>query len=273
MRIPDELSLYRRSEDFIWTDEHISKGMLAAHLDFTSDAASRNIRTIDRTVEWISQKIPHGGRVLDLGCGPGLYASRLGKKGYDVTGIDISKRSVAYAREKALEENIRIDYRWADYLRDDIGTGYDGVLCIYCDFGALLPAELEILLHKVRDALKREGTFIFDVFKPEICLELKEKKTWQSSPGRGFWSGKPHILLEEVRHFPDQKAWGTRNVVMEEGKEAREFIIWDHYFTEAEIKELLLSYGLGVASFNTRLVSNNTFTSSQVMFVEANKEG
>lgn len=60
---------------------------------------------------------------------------------------------------------------------------------------------------------------------------------------------------------------------MEEGKKAREFITWDHYFTEAEIKGLLLPFGLGAASFNTGLVSHSTFAGSQVMFVEAFKEG
>lgn len=56
---------------------YIAKNMLAAHLDLNNDAASRNLKTIKKTIRWIETKIPKKGRVLDLGCGPGLYSSLL----------------------------------------------------------------------------------------------------------------------------------------------------------------------------------------------------
>ncbi|HOJ15222.1 MAG TPA: class I SAM-dependent methyltransferase, partial [Deltaproteobacteria bacterium] len=42
-------------------------------------------------------------RILDLGCGPGLYTKRLSDAGYDVTGMDYSRRSIAYAKEHDTE--------------------------------------------------------------------------------------------------------------------------------------------------------------------------
>jgi SAM-dependent methyltransferase len=47
------------------------------------DAASRRPDTIDRSVDWLSNhlNLRRGGRVLDLGCGPGLYAERLAGPG------------------------------------------------------------------------------------------------------------------------------------------------------------------------------------------------
>lgn len=64
--IVNNLQLYQCSKSFIWTDEHISKNMLAAHLDLDSDTASRNISTIKKTVEWISSVSKENAKVLDV---------------------------------------------------------------------------------------------------------------------------------------------------------------------------------------------------------------
>ena len=92
--------VYAQSSCKFWEDEHISKGMLEAHLNPDLEAASRKHEFIDQSVKWIhslaSQKTHP--KLLDLGCGPGLYTDRLNQLGYEVTGIDISKRSIEYAR-------------------------------------------------------------------------------------------------------------------------------------------------------------------------------
>lgn len=268
----NELKLYQRSNFSIWTDEYISKNMLAAHLDLDNDAASRNIRTIEKTIEWIIEKIPKGGKVLDLGCGPGLYASLLSKRGYLVTGIDISQRSLSYARKKAIEDNLQIDYHCADYIKDDIGMGYDAVLCIYCDFGALTPVEQLIFLEKINCVLSDDGVFIFDVFRTGLCENIQETRNWYYSNEGGFWCDKPHFRLEEVKHFIDHKAWGSRTIIIQEGESPKEYITWDHYYTEDSIKEVLNNNEFNTLSINNKLVAENEFTSNDVMFIEAKKK-
>lgn len=83
----NSLSLYQRSKDFLWTDRHIAKQMLKLHLDATNDAASRNDKTIDSTVEWIDSVIPEKSSIIDLGCGPGLYSERLSQKNMRSRGL------------------------------------------------------------------------------------------------------------------------------------------------------------------------------------------
>lgn len=98
--IKDNLKLFDRSRDNIWIDKYVSKNMLAAHLDENSDAASRNIRTLERTIQWIKGFLPKGSRILDLGCGPGLYSYILALEGYIVHGIDYSEDSIRSVLEK-----------------------------------------------------------------------------------------------------------------------------------------------------------------------------
>ncbi|OMF85011.1 hypothetical protein BK147_32520 [Paenibacillus sp. FSL R7-0337] len=88
--------LWQRSVEPLWNDGHISKQMLEAHLNPDWEAASRRHSDIDCSVKWLSRLIPPGSRILDLGCGPGLYTKRLFEQGYNVTGLDFSRRSIAY---------------------------------------------------------------------------------------------------------------------------------------------------------------------------------
>jgi len=92
-------ALFTPGEKKFWDDPHISKCMLEAHLDPNHDAASRRPEIIDQTVHYLFESgiLKHGMKVLDLGCGPGLYAERLYKAGVDVVGLDISERSIEYA--------------------------------------------------------------------------------------------------------------------------------------------------------------------------------
>lgn len=89
--------------------------MLAAHLNPEIDAASRRTDTINQTVNWLIKTLAleAGASVLDLGCGPGLYTSRLAKSGMKVTGVDYSHRSIEFASNYAAQNGLvsRIDFK------------------------------------------------------------------------------------------------------------------------------------------------------------------
>ncbi len=105
--------LWQRSSEPFWDHEHISKGMLEAHLNPDFEAASRKHSDIERSVQWLSTVIVKDGKILDLGCGPGLYTKPLSEMGYDVTGIDYSKRSIAYAKSQIQRPTISTKTIWS----------------------------------------------------------------------------------------------------------------------------------------------------------------
>ena len=116
LNINELLRLQEKPEPFtpgnssLWTDPYIAKQMLKAHLDPTLDAASRPPQMIDKTVDWVIQLLDLrlGDCILDLGCGPGLYASRMAQRGLKITGVDYSQNSISYAIKKAQEEGLQI---------------------------------------------------------------------------------------------------------------------------------------------------------------------
>lgn len=60
--------------------------MLKAHLDPEFDGASRKLDFIEKSVAWITERIPPADYplLLDIGCGPGIYAELFTKKGYQL---------------------------------------------------------------------------------------------------------------------------------------------------------------------------------------------
>ncbi len=69
---------------------------------------------VDKSVKWITSIAPptQFQQLLDLGCGPGIYAERFRKAGYTVTGIDFSKSSIEYAKEQTLLNKSNIQYHY-----------------------------------------------------------------------------------------------------------------------------------------------------------------
>ncbi|NJO91787.1 MAG: methyltransferase domain-containing protein, partial [Chloroflexia bacterium] len=94
--------LYEKGNAQMWTDEHISKQLLQVHLNEDVDLASRKMSTIETTIDWILQHSQNKPlRILDLGCGPGLYSEKLAKNSHEVTGVDFSNSSINYAKAQA----------------------------------------------------------------------------------------------------------------------------------------------------------------------------
>ena len=270
--IDEKLELYRRSKNNIWTDAHIANQMLAAHLDLTHDAATRNNDTVERTIDWIVSSAGSRKNLLDLGCGPGIYASRLHDRGFKITGIDISQNSIAYAKDQAAKADKEIEYCVQDYVHKPIKGRYDVAICIYCDVGALVPDELELFLENVSLALEVGGLFIFDVFGAGLCNSRHVGQSWTVHPLGGFWSDRPHVELSEDIHDQQKRTWGTRTVIIEEGIPAfKEYITWDLYYDEEMLRRILNRYGFVVDEIKRDLISPNAFTSDDVLFVKARK--
>jgi len=237
----------------LWDDDHISKGMLEAHLCPQHDGASRPPVFMDQSVEWINQVAPSEANpnLLDLGCGPGLYGERLAEKGYTVTGVDFSKRSIEYARQQAKEKGLKNKYICKNYLEIDYDNEFDVIILISCDYGVLSVTEREILLQKIYRALKKGGKLIFDVLTPQQYVGKQESKRWYLDEGGGFF--KPHTYLcLEAHYIYEGNIRLDQHIIVDEAGKVDVFNVWDHYFTKETIEEEVKS----VAFTNIQIFSD-----------------
>ena len=190
---PDAFSAY--SAAAMWADPHISGRMLAAHLDSDSGLASRKGAFVDESIEWVAARFGVGEkmRILDLGCGPGLYANRLAQLGASVTGIDISPKSIEHGERVADDHDLPASYICSDYLDFRPDSTFDLVIMIFCDFCALGPAQRSSMLTSVSAALAEGGSFLFDVHSRADLEDQQEFALCGPDLMSGFWSPEPYF--------------------------------------------------------------------------------
>lgn len=239
---------FEPGEPLFWTDPHIAKQMLASHLDPNVDGASRRPETIERTTNWIAGSfgLRPGDRILDLGCGPGLYAERLAQAGFHVTGVDFSQNSIDYATAQAQQKQLAIQYRCQNYLELDEPELYDAVLLIYGDYCPLSPEQRAKLLANVRTALKPGGCFILDVTTPQLRQKYLLKNGWYAV-GNGFWKPGPHLVLEHGFPYPGDLFLEQYIVIEGDGK-ISVYRNWFQEYTPETITAELAAGGLTVES-------------------------
>lgn len=231
----------------LWTDPHVARGMLRAHLDPTHDAASRRPETIASTVEWIGRRLAKGARVLDLGCGPGLYGGRLVTAGFDVTGVDWSESSVRHARSQ--ESAAR--YLLGDYRRIQLEETFDAVLMIYLDLGTFACPDVRHILRRVHDWLAPGGVFIFDVATPRRRAGSEGRRDWGVEES-GFWSSAPHLWLARTLRYDPGPVYLDEHVVIT-AEESRVYRVWERCYEPDTIEAELTGAGFRAESMHADL--------------------
>lgn len=102
-------------------------------------------------------------RILDLGCGTGSHALILAKRGYEVTGVDISHVMIERARKKAKEAGIKADFLVQNMNAIELSKKFDCAISMGVAFGYLLTyADLVNLFSSLKRLLEDNGLFIFE---------------------------------------------------------------------------------------------------------------
>jgi SAM-dependent methyltransferase len=235
--------LFQKIGSPIWTDPHICKQLLACHLDLSHDAASRTLETINNTISFLTTQgyIKPGDNLLDLGCGPGLYAEQLAKAHVNVTGVDISETSIAYAKESAKKQGLDIDYHVLDFLNLSFDNTFDVAMQIYGELNVFSPQERDQLLHAIHQSLKTNGLFIFDVTTRHHRLKQDTHSTWYMSENE-FWSKEKALVLETHFDYPEASTWLDQYIVVSDHTH-KVFRNWFLDYSKEDIVNVLRAAG------------------------------
>src|SRR4030043_1516172 len=69
-------------------------------------------------------------KILDVGCGTGRHSIELTKRGYDITGIDLSDSQLKRAKEKASEQNLKISFIKMDARNISFKEKFDAAIML-----------------------------------------------------------------------------------------------------------------------------------------------
>ncbi len=239
-------SIYTKSTAEFWNDEYISKQMLKAHLDPDFDGASRKLDFIEKSVAWITEQIPPADYplLLDVGCGPGIYAERFAQRGYHITGVDFSKRSIDYAQRSAFSRKLDISYVYQNYLEMDLNKSFDFCTMIYCDYGALSTKDRQVIMKKIHHHLKPGGKLLVDVFSMTKFWNFQERQTWEICPNGGFWRPDEYMVLSGFYKYLDNVALDFITVVSK--GEVTPYYLWNTYFSKESLIQEAESVGFKI---------------------------
>lgn len=228
----------------LWTDDHTSGQMLKFHLDGDIDVSSRKAEFIDRSVEWIVSRfnIVAGTKIADFGCGPGLYAVRLARKGANVTGIDFSNRSVQYAREAAAREGLSIDYLNQDYLEFETDDRFDLIIMIMCDFCALSPIQRKKMLSTFHKILQLGGSILLDVYSLKAFDKREETAMYEANLLGGFWSPNKYYGFLNIFKYEKEKVVLDKYTLIETCRR-RTVYNWLQYFSPEALEKEFVDSG------------------------------
>ena len=102
--------------------------------------------------------------ILDIACGEGTFAVAMAKRGFQVTGVDLSPQMLQFARERAEEQNVNVTFVLQDMRALSFEKSFDLATCWFDSLNYLLELEdLEKTFAGVYRALKKAGLFIFDM--------------------------------------------------------------------------------------------------------------
>ncbi|QXE33080.1 class I SAM-dependent methyltransferase [Streptomyces sp. GMY02] len=177
-----------------------------------------------------------GARVLDLCCGPGLFLVPLARRGYTVTGVDLSPAMLERAETACERAGADVRLIKADML-DYVEPGsFDAVLNVFTSFGYFDDPDDNLrVLRNARESLAPGGRLLVDVMGKEVLAG---------------WIGRPQAV-----DLPDGSYVVQRDTVLDSwrrlrtdwtlvrGSTARTASISSFLYSAAELHDLFVTAG------------------------------
>ena len=199
---------WRDGQQLPWDDPEFSERMLRVHLDPDTHMASRGPAVIEAHIAWLEgllrQELPPGGtsrpRLLDVTCGPGLYAHALARRGCTVTGLDFAPAPLRHASRVAAAEGLDCRFlptdlnRWPEGVPAPLGP-CDAVTFWYGEFHAFPPAQAGRILEVLAGGLAADGLLVLE-YQPLDLFVQEDSQEWESRTTSVF-ADAPHLWLQE----------------------------------------------------------------------------
>ncbi len=246
-RRPDPPTPWAEGGNLPWNEAEFSERMLREHLDESHGAASRPTPERDMQIDWMWEKLKlqSGARLLDVTCGPGLYATAMARRGCHVTGIDFGPASIRHAEALAAKAGVSGRCR---FIRQDVrqmeipAESFDAALFIYGQLAVFKKEEAQSLLANIVQALKPGGT---------LCVELlnqdrvdKKHNSWWFTDDKGLWGDTPFLHLGE-RYWDEETCISIErfHVIHLESGQMDEVVLCDQTYAVETMVEMMEQAG------------------------------
>ena len=188
-------------------------------------------KRVDFITNAISKNIPAGEAILDIGCGNGIITMAVGSMGYQVTGIDSSKKTIDTAQASNNLPNVKFIVVDAGKITLPQGK-FSAIICSEVLEHLHDPASLLMIIKKI---LKEDGILIVTVPNGRGPRELMVTKPVQYLQKKNNFIWK---LLSSVK-----KLLGYTGTTVQSGADDLSHI---QFYTYATLSKLAASQGFKI---------------------------
>jgi SAM-dependent methyltransferase len=177
--------------------------------------------------------------ILDVGCGTGRHSVELSKRGYTVTGFDLSDDQLAKSKENAGKENVRVDFFKQDARTFNFEGKFDLIIML-CEgaFPLMETDEMNFaILQNAFNSLKKDGKFIFTTLNGLFPLFHSVKDFINSKQENGNIQNNTF----DLKTFRDYSEY----TVTDDFGNSKTLKCNERYYVPSEITWLLKSIGFG----------------------------
>lgn len=182
--------------------------------------------------------ISPGACLLDVPCGDGRLSLELARRGYTVTGVDISEEFLDAARQSAAKAGIEaVIWRRSDMRNLPWKESFDGALCAGSSFGYLGDAGDLDFLQAVARALKPGTRFVIDAVKAVEVLLPRFRERHELELG--------DIRFEAENRYDHETGWMESRYTVSRGDRCETRLARHRIYTYREVVCLLEAAGFG----------------------------
>ncbi|MEI6949665.1 class I SAM-dependent methyltransferase [Paraflavisolibacter sp. H34] len=186
--------------------------------------------------EWNLQP---GRHILDIPCGFGRHAVELAKRGYPVTGIDISETFIQKLTDKIRSESLNIEAIQADILSVPLREQFSGALCLGNSFGYFNRDKMKLFVEKVAASLYTGAKFVIHSgMLAESILPHLSRHANNNTYSFGA------ITMEVNNSYSVQESCLISRLLYTKEGRTEEHAFKHYVFTLGEVKSLLQQSGL-----------------------------
>ncbi len=185
-------------------------------------------------------QVSPGARLLDVPCGNGRHAIELARRGYRLSGVDLSEEFIREAQERSAAAGAEIEWILEDMRRLPWESEFDGAFCLGNSFGYLDHPGTEDFLAALARAMKPRARFVLQTgLVAESILPLRSPQEW--------WKAGDILLLVHKEYDIEEGRLNIDYTFIHDGQvETRPGS--QGVYTVAEIRRMLARAGLRALS-------------------------
>ena len=179
--------------------------------------------------------LDRNARILDLCCGFGRITLEFARRGFSVSGVDITKPFLQSAKEDAEHERLSIEFICEDIRTFKRPNYFDIITNLYISFGYFEnPEDDKLALRNVFDSLKSGGKFIIETLGKEVAVRNFVEREW--FPKAGF------TMLTEYTALNSWELLKNRWILLKDG-EKTERVFTQRLYSAVELQNILFDIG------------------------------